>query len=132
IAVSPGLGGFPAGNVYVTVNNGVYVFPPTGGTATLFATLPDILNGNNGITFDAVGTFQNKMIVVDHKGHVVTVDSTGASTMIANVHEQLEGPVVAPTSFAPYGGFLLATDEFTNGGTVWAINPSDFTFSTIA
>src|SRR5206468_11435713 len=50
LAVSPGLGGIPAGNVYVRINNTVYVFPPTGGTATLFATLPDILNGNNGIT----------------------------------------------------------------------------------
>src|SRR5204863_3514436 len=54
LAVSLGLGGFPAGEVYVLLNNQVYQIPPAGGSPTLFATLP---MPTHGITFDQVGNF---------------------------------------------------------------------------
>jgi len=65
LAISPGLGGFPTGYVYVTQGNRIYQTPPTGGTVTLFTTLPAVPsdNSHSGITFDSVGTFGNAMIV---------------------------------------------------------------------
>ena len=72
IAISPGLGLFPAGYVYVLVDKTVYEITPDGSTVNVCATLPDLPNGNNSLTFDNVGTFGGDMIVLDYQdGHLV-------------------------------------------------------------
>ena len=124
LAVSPGLGGFPAGYVYVTVRKDILQISPNG-TVTTFATITDLSNSNNFLTFDQVGTFGYKMILVGGQNSTVyTIDSTGASTLIADlsgVTSELEGSEVAPLSFSPYGGDLLAASKFDN--TIYAITP---------
>ena len=82
------------------------------------------------ITFDQVGSFGYKMIVVGGQtSKVYTVDASGAWSVLADlsgVTSELEGSDVAPLSFAPYGGDLLSASKFDN--IVYAIAP-DGTFS---
>jgi Tol biopolymer transport system component len=114
IAVSPGLGGFPAGYVYATVGANIWQVTPDGLTVTLFKNMPGFLNGETGITFDTVGTFGFKMILTDRRGPVWTVDSAGNTALIADVGQQIEGPAVAPLSFDPYGGQIIVANEFAD------------------
>jgi hypothetical protein len=52
------------------------------------------------------------------------VDSTGTKTLITTIagNPILESPEVAPLSFAPYGGQIIAASENAGGGTVFAIS----------
>jgi Tol biopolymer transport system component len=120
LAVSPGLGGFPAGYVYATVGANIYQVTPDGLTVTLFKNMPGFLNGETGITFDTVGTFGFKMILTDRRGPIWTVDSAGNATLIGDVGQQIEGPIVAPTSFVPYAGQIIVANEFAD--KVFAMN----------
>jgi Tol biopolymer transport system component len=114
LAISPGLGGFPAGSVYATVGANIYQVTPDGQTVTLFKNMPGFLNGETGITFDTVGTFGFKMILTDRRGPIWTLDSAGNATQIGDVGQQIEGPVVAPTGFVPYGGQVIVANEFAD------------------
>src|SRR5437879_4196950 len=112
IAISPGLGGFLAGYVYVTVGKNTYQITADGSKVTRFVTIPSMPNGETGITFDTVGTFGYSMILTDRRGPIWTVDSTGNATEICDVGKQIEGPMVAPTSFVPFGGQIIMGSEF--------------------
>lgn len=120
IAASPGLGGFPASDLYVMQGPNVVHVSADGTTVTHFATIPGLPPTHNGIAFDQVGTFGNDMIVTGSNGTVWRVNSSGTPTFVANVGTQLEGPIVAPASFAPYGGQILAAAE--NASRVYAIS----------
>jgi hypothetical protein len=129
IAISPGLGGFPGNFIYVTQGTRIVQVPPfTGSPVTVFATIPSLPASHNGITFDHVGTFGFDMIIVAGNtpptGEVWKVDSAGTKTLIATVPGTpiLESPEVAPMSFAPYGGQIIAASEDAGGGTVFAIS----------
>jgi Tol biopolymer transport system component len=124
IAISPGLAGFPKDDAYVTVGQNVYQITPDGLTVTLCVNIPSMPNGETGITFDTVGTFQNQMILTDRTGPVWAVDSCDSSHAheIGDVGQQIEGPLVAPLSFVPYGGQLLLGNEFLNN--VYAMDSS--------
>ena len=88
IAISPGVGGFAAGDIYVTQFENVYKISPDGSTVTLFATIPAFVNHDyfhSGITFDTSGNYGNKMIVtgqnfMDGHGQVYTINSAGTVT----------------------------------------------------
>ena len=112
IAISPGLGGFLAGYVYVTVGKNTYQITADGSKVTRFVTIPSMPNGETGITFDTVGTFGYSMILTDRRGPIWTVDSTGNATEICDVGKQIEGPMVASTSFVPFGGQIIMGSEF--------------------
>jgi plastocyanin len=125
IAVSPGLGCFAAGDIYVTVRDQVLKITPDGQTVTVFATIPALPNSNNFLVFDKVGTFDNNLIVVGgQKSKVFVVDCTGAANLVidmSGVTSELEGSDVAPLSWGPYGGDLIAASKFND--TVYAITP---------
>jgi Tol biopolymer transport system component len=132
IAVSPGLGGYPAGDVYVSVRRDILQITPDGLTVTTFATIPDLPNSNNFLLFDQVGTFGYQLIVIGgQSGKIFTCDSTGVCTLLINLHsitQELEGADIAPLTWAPYGGELLAASKYDN--TVYAIK-NDGTWNAI-
>jgi|GEM_PF-3507196 len=125
VAVSPGLGGFPANDIYVVQGPNIVQVSADGSSVTTFATIPSLTPTHNGISFDQVGTFGYDMIIASQSGQVWRVKSDGTKALVANVGAQVEGPVVAPLSFAPYGGQVVAAAEgvgkvfaVTNTGTV--------------
>ena len=105
-------------DIFVTEGNQVYKL--SGGSATLFATIPGCTGDHGGITFDHVGTFGHNMIVTCVNGQVSEVNSIGAVVFSANAGTELEGPAVAALTFGPLGGQILTSDEDT--GKVWAIS----------
>jgi Tol biopolymer transport system component len=113
IAVSPGNGGFPKDDVYVTVGADIYQITPDGLTVTLCQNIPSLPNGETGITFDTVGTFQNRMILTDRRGPVYALDACGGTvSSLGDIGSQIEGPLVAPLSFGVFGGQILMGNEF--------------------
>lgn len=126
IMVSPGLGGFPKGYIYVTQKQTIYRINPSGSTVKAFVTIPDLPNSNNLIAFDTVGTFDYDMIIAGGKrGKIYRVTSTGSYSVVADLDPlviDLQEPAVAPPSFAPYGGQLLVPTKY--GDTVYAVTAS--------
>jgi hypothetical protein len=122
LAISPGLGGYPANYIYVVQGPNIIQVSPSGGSVTHFATIASLPETHNGITFDQVGTFGYAMIITGSTGEVWRVSSSGAKTLVANAPSGMEGPVVAPLSFAPYGGQIIAASELL--GRVYAISPA--------
>jgi outer membrane protein assembly factor BamB len=114
IAVSPGLGAWPRGYVYVTQNHRVYQISPDGSQVTQFAKIPQVPVDSAGVTFDRIGALGFDMIVTGHDGGVWRVDSSGHVSLLANVGVQIEGPAVAPAAFAPFGGDVLLATKFDN------------------
>jgi len=123
IAISPNLGTWTGGDIYVTQINEVYKFAPDGSSVSLFATIPGCGGSHSGITFDHFGAnFNFDMIVTCETGQVARITPTGTVSVIATVpagHE-LEGPAVVPDGFGPFGGQIWAADEET--GHVIAIS----------
>ena len=62
IAVSPGLGGFTAGEVYVSVQKNIWQIDPVTKAVTLCVNIPALPNSNNFLVFDQVGTFGFNLI----------------------------------------------------------------------
>jgi hypothetical protein len=132
MAVSQGLGGFPAGDVFITQGANIYEMPAGGGPITLFTTVPGLfsnvpLSGGypeyaSGITFDNVGTFGYDMIVTSTNGSVWAVPFAGPATEIGNMGTVIEGPSVAPASFSAYAGDVLVAAEDQNA--VLALSPA--------
>ena len=134
IAVSPGLGGFPLNQVYVTQGQTIVSIPPGGGAPTTFVTGLPTTDTETSISFDTVGTFCNNMIITSADGRVSMVDSAGNVTLYATITSAVattggvaaEGAVVAPLTLTPYGGWLMvAVEDTTNvaGPFVAAIQP---------
>ncbi len=115
--------GFAPRDIFVTQGNEIWqVRPPN--APVLYATLPNCGNDHTGITFDHVGTsgFGYNMIVTCFDGGVWKIlgDGPPATVMpIGNVGEDIEGPAVAPASFGPLAGQILACDDLD--GNVFAI-----------
>ncbi len=98
------------------------------GHATPFATVTGV-DGLNGITFDTTGSFGFRLLVSGTskgKTAIAAIDCTGAVAFITQSAPTLEGGLaVAPASFAPYGGDLMAPDELS--GKIYAIGPDGTT-----
>jgi hypothetical protein len=93
------------------------------GQARRFASLPAVRP--DGIAFDDVGRFGYRLLVTATARGGTTVfgvDCAGRVTTIASHAPRVEGGIaVAPLSFGPFGGDLVAPDETT--GQIWAIGP---------
>ncbi len=128
IAISPGLGGFAPNDVYVTQGPTIVRVPAGGGPPAVFATIPSLPLSHNGITFDKVGTFGNEIIIAGGgSGQVWRVNSSGVPSCVLGtgclgppIAAFIEGPDVAPLSFAPVGGQVLVASE--NANTVFAVS----------
>jgi hypothetical protein len=96
------------------------------GHASRFATLAGV-DTLGGIALDTTGSFGHRLLVTGTHGSnqttVFAVDCQGSSSTLTTSAPLVEGGIaVAPTSFGPFGGDLIASDE--NSGQVWAIDPT--------
>jgi hypothetical protein len=118
---SLGLGGFPVGNVYASpASNVVYQYANSGGTPSVFATLP---GGTviRQIFFDPGSSFGGDMLVTTTSGTIYKINSSGTPTAFATTNQDSEGMDIATSNLGKYAGDLLVTSEGT--GTVWAVTP---------
>ena len=72
--------GFTPGDLFVTLSQAVFKATPPSGPFTLFATWAGVDGGcpnsdHSAITFDKVGTFNNRMIITCENGRIFTIDS---------------------------------------------------------
>ena len=125
IAWSPG-GCFGTGAVYaIRLHNGrgVVSVAASGGVRRLASlTAPGLIDG---IAFDGTGSFGHRLIVTINEGARTTVDAIdchGRVTQITGSAPRVEGGIaVAPATFGPFAGDLIAPDE--TGGRIFAITP---------
>jgi hypothetical protein len=79
----------------------------------------------NGIAFDEVGRFHYRLLVTINHGLTTTVDAIdchGSVTTLTSTAPRVEGGIaVAPTTFGPFAGDLIAPDELS--GRIYAIPP---------
>jgi hypothetical protein len=134
-AGSPAGCSFQRGDVYV-----LRLHAPLGltrvdvlGQKSAFATIPNVTS-LNAITFDAVGSFGYRIVVVGTaspgKTEVAAVDCNGKVSVITRAGPVMEGGVeVAPPSFGSFGGMLIGPDELS--GNIYAVG-SDGTTRTVA
>ncbi len=129
VAVSSGLGGFTNGAVFVTQGQNIVQVPPTGGSATLFAHIPDLTDTHTGITFDTVGTFGFQMLITGQNGKMYSISSAGVVTPVADTtglaspaEVGIENGSVAPLTWGVYGGWFIVSAEDRH--KVFAVNPS--------
>ena len=125
--------GFTPGDLFVTLSQAVFTARPSvSGTFTLFATWAGVEGGcpnsdHSSITFDKVGTFNNRMIITCENGRIFTIDAFGvppetmppnvthlADTTVPGHHTNIEGPAVLPASFGPLGGQIMVADDQFN------------------
>ncbi len=121
IAVSPGLGNFPAGEIYVLQGNTVYTIS-SGGTDGPVITLPSNMTGGYpGLAFDYSGSFGYSLLAVGgKKGAAYAIDASSNVQPIGTFGTGVEGPSVAPMSFGSAGGYLFAAAD--GQSTVYAMN----------
>jgi hypothetical protein len=105
---------------------GVLRVSANGKTVYRFATVNGV-SGLVGITFDTVGKFDHKLLVIGPPQAGMTqlfaIDCAGVVAPIgAPVPTALEGGIeVAPLGFGPYGGHLVAPNE--TDGSIYAVSP---------
>mgnify|MGYP001590598823 CR=1 FL=1 len=126
VSSSLGLGGFGssvARDVFAgsEAAGNVYRFSNDGSTQSLFASG---LSGDvRGIAFDPYGDYGFNMLVTTQTGNVYTVDSTGSSTLLANVGADAEGLDFTPQAFGNIPAHtLVVVSEGT--GQLTAITPA--------
>ena len=106
----------PAGVARISSNGAVSHLADVTGATTL-----------TGLALDTVGRFGHRLLVVGPaeagKTQVSGIDCRGRVASIGVVDTPLEGGMaVAPRSFGPYGGQLVAADELR--GSIYAVSPS--------
>src|SRR5262249_53425810 len=77
-----------------------------------------------GLHIDRTGVFGGDLIVVSETGGVWRVNSHGQPSILANLHDVLEGPCTVPNDpvrYGPFAGKILAAAE--NSGRIYAIDP---------
>jgi hypothetical protein len=122
LSASPSAGGFGNNSIYVGSGSGgnIYEYSNSGGTPTLFTTLA--LGAVRGISFDTQGLYGDKMIVTTTAGAIYEVDSTGHSTLLADLGTDTEGIGFATGLFGTFAkGTLFTASENTD--RVNAISP---------
>jgi len=130
IGASLGQAGFAKGDIYAGPNNSIYAYANSGGVPTLFGSTDD---GSvvRQIFFDPGSSFGGKMLVATSSGHILSFDSAGNRTLIANIGTDTEGMDIASTNYGKYAGQLLVASEgtgqihaVTSGGTVTTLQSS--------
>lgn len=111
VAAGLGQAGFAAGAIYASGSDSkIYRYAPGGGAPTLFASTDDN-SGVRQIFFDPGSSFGGKMLVTTTSGHILSFDSSGNRTLIANVGEDTEGMDIASANYGKYAGQLLVASE---------------------
>ncbi len=124
LAVSPGLGNFPAGEVFVLQAGSLYEIPATGSTTPIAAalTLSNFTGGYMGLTFDYTGSFGYALIATGGKsGYVDSIDAGNQVQYLGTYGVPVEGLSVAPSSFGTAGGYLMAAQ--VSKSTVYSMSP---------
>jgi hypothetical protein len=97
----------------------------THGKATELAKIPGV-NDMNGLVFDTVGKFGQRLLVISDSANDTTVnavDCQGKVTRIGTTVPKFEGGLaIAPNSFSSFGGNLIGPGEFD--GKIYAIDPN--------
>ena len=119
--------GFTKGDLFVTLSQAVFKTTPPSGLFTLFATWAGVDGGcpnsdHSAITFDKVGTFNNKMIITCENGRVFTIDNLLGGPHVTHLTDttvpghitNIEGPAVLPASFGPLGGQIMVADDLNS------------------
>ncbi len=131
IAVSPGLGNFAPGWVYVTQGASIYAIPPDNSGAkvsTPWVSIPALSASPTGLSFDYYGDFGYGLLVTGGaNGQVFAVDSAAKVFPFAAIGAAVQGPSVAPLGFRSSGGDLLVGDP--TSGSVYAVGSSGQTSS---
>jgi hypothetical protein len=93
------------------------------GKASDFAAVPSLFL--SGITFDRVGSFGHRLLVAgdtSRGGGIYAIDCRGRVTTLTDHGPIVEGGMeIAPRTFGPFAGRLIALDEDT--GAMWAFKP---------
>lgn len=111
LASGLGQAGFAAGAIYVSGDNAnIYRYAPNGGAPVLFGQTDDGSSVRQ-IFFDPGSGFGGKMLVATTSGHILSFDSAGGRTLLANVGEDTEGMDLASTNYGKYAGQLLVSSE---------------------
>lgn len=125
LAISPGLGNFPAGEVYVLQAGHLFEIPAGGsGTAVASAlTLSNLSGSYDGLAFDYTGSFGYALLATGGKyGDVYAISPANQAHLIGAFGTTVEGPAVAPMSFGTVGGDLLIAGE--SHSEIYAMGPS--------
>ena len=125
IAISPGLGNFATGEVFVLLAGELFEVPAAGSSAPIAAalTLANLTRGNMGLAFDATGTFGYTLLAVGGShGFVDEIDAASEVRSLGSFGVNVEGPAVAPTGFGTVGGELVVAQSF--GSSVLAMDPT--------
>jgi hypothetical protein len=115
-------GSWIPGDIYAgsQANGQIYHFASTGGTPTLFATVP---SGNvRQIFFDPGSSFGGNMLVTTNTGNIYQIPQTGIPNLLVSVGEDTEGMDIATSAWGPYAGWLLVSSE--THGTIRLISPT--------
>jgi len=104
-----------AGDVYAGSESGtqIYHYANSGGSPTLFATLPGGAGDIRQIFFDPGSSFGGNMLVTTSSGQIYQVTSTGSFSLLANIGADTEGMDIAGSAWGPYAGQLLVGSEGT-------------------
>ena len=124
MAISSGLGNYPADEVYVLVGSYLYMFPAGGGSVT-YESVPSNLSGAYaGLTFDYFGAFGYALLATGgHSGSVFSISPTGTPNWLGSVGTYVEGPTVTPSNFGTtVGGTLLMAAE--GKSTLYSLAPN--------
>jgi cysteine-rich repeat protein len=125
LAVSPGLGSWPLGGVYLVRGGTIYHVDSTFSTATVFASIAGAPSSHSGITFDRTGAWDFDMIVSLSDGRVYRIDASGTPSYVASTGVLHEGPRVIPDDtikWPTYAGCISTSSESAH--RVYAICPN--------
>jgi len=119
VAASLGQAGFAKGNIFAGPDNNIYQYSNGGGAPVLFGSTDDG-SGVRQILFDPGSSFGGKMLVATTSGHILSFDSAGTRTLIANIGTDTEGLDIASSKYGKYAGQLLVASEGT--GQIHAVS----------
>ncbi|HEV2316747.1 MAG TPA: YncE family protein [Thermoplasmata archaeon] len=125
VAISPGLGNFAAGEVFVLLAGQLFEIPANGSSTPVHASLTfaNLTKGNMGLTFDSTGSFGYALLATGgFHGATVQISATNEFQTVGTFGASVEGPAVAPLSFGTVGGDLVVAQSFTS--TIYAMSPS--------
>lgn len=124
VGASLGHGGFASGDIYVgsEADGKIYHYANSGGSPTLFVTLPGAAGVVRQIFFDPGSSFGGNMLVTTTAGNIYEVTSSGAIRLLASVGEDTEGMDIATSAWGTYAGDLLVGSE--GSGTIRLVSPS--------
>jgi hypothetical protein len=112
LAASLGLGGFPTGDIYAGAGTQIFHYANSGGSPTLFATVPDGATVRQ-IFFDPGNSFGGNMLVATTSGHIYKITSGGLIGLVASIGADTEGLDIATSAWGAFAGDLLTASEGT-------------------